>query len=34
MKVFGSYLQADADEGNCAGQNETEARVHVESAPV
>ncbi|XP_061954536.1 nudix hydrolase 27, chloroplastic-like isoform X2 [Populus nigra] len=34
MKVFGSYLQADADEGNCAGQNKTKARVHVESAPV
>ncbi|KAJ6870793.1 hypothetical protein NC652_036449 [Populus alba x Populus x berolinensis] len=34
MKVFGSYLQAHADEGNCAGQNETKAKVHVKSTPV
>ncbi|XP_011042603.1 PREDICTED: nudix hydrolase 26, chloroplastic-like [Populus euphratica] len=34
MQVFGSYLQADADEGNCAGQNETKAKVHVKSTPV
>jgi hypothetical protein len=33
MKVFGPYLQADADEDSAA-QNETEAEVYVESTPV
>ncbi|KAG6743981.1 hypothetical protein POTOM_052685 [Populus tomentosa] len=34
MKVFGSYLQAHAEEGSSAGQNETKAKVHVKSTPV
>ncbi|XP_061964040.1 nudix hydrolase 26, chloroplastic-like [Populus nigra] len=33
MKVFGPYLQADADEDSAA-QNETVAEVYVESTPV
>ena len=33
MKVFGPYLQADAKEGDGAGQNETKAKEHVESTP-
>ncbi|KAG5253010.1 nudix hydrolase [Salix suchowensis] len=34
MKVFGPYLQADAEEGDRAGQNETKAKEHAESTPV
>ncbi|KAJ6749963.1 hypothetical protein OIU85_000574 [Salix viminalis] len=34
MKVFGPYLQADAEEGDGAGQNETKAKEHAESTPV
>ncbi|KAJ6756130.1 UDP/ADP-SUGAR PYROPHOSPHATASE [Salix purpurea] len=35
MKVFGPFLQADAEEGDRAGQNETRAKEHAEeSTPV